>query len=78
MSWWSEKAWRIQRGVREDELKQRDNRDYDEQHVRQSIVHSREDVVMLVAYADAVNTQLSTIKWLLAATLALAAYAAFS
>lgn len=77
MSWWSEKAWRIQRGVREDEEKQRNIQDYAEQHVRQSIVHTREDMVLLVGYLDAVNVQLRTIKWLLVIAVAVATIALF-
>lgn len=75
MSWWDDKAGRLQRGVRSDEAKQRDVMDYDSQHVRQSIVHVREDVVLLVAHVGAVNSQLRTIKWLLLILAVLVGYA---
>ncbi len=65
MSWWSEKAARLQSGVRADEAEY--GRDYPPEEVRRSVVHSREDIVLLIGHLDAVNIQLRTIKWLLVA-----------
>lgn len=77
MSWWGEKAARLQRGVRADEAKLADFSRYDSDEVRRSIVHTREDVVLLIGHLDAVNMQLRMIKWLLAGIAALLAYWVF-
>lgn len=74
MSWWREKAARLQRGVRRDEGEY--SHDYPDEEIRRSIVHGREDIVLLIGHIDAVNMQLQTIKWLLAAIACLLAYLA--
>ena len=68
-----ESAWRLQKEVRSSESKKRESGvDYDEIHVRQSIVHTREDLVLLVplvthilSQTKKVNTKLSIIVALL-------------
>jgi hypothetical protein len=64
VSWWSERAAQLQSGVRSDEAGH--VHDYPLEEVRRSVVHSREDIVLLIGHVDAVNMQLRTIKWLLA------------
>jgi hypothetical protein len=44
--------------------------------VKRAIVHTREDVTMIVAYLSALNRQVATVKWLLAILVAIAAYVA--
>ena len=74
MSWWSERAARLQSGVRSDEARIR--QDYPPEEVRRSVVHSREDIVLLIGHVDAVNIQLRTIKWLLVVVAILLGYLA--
>jgi len=58
--WWSERAADLQYSVRTDEYEM--NMDYEEDHVRRSIVHAREDIVLLVSHLSSVNQQLRTIS----------------
>ncbi len=60
-----DRAKKLQNYVRIHEDEQREKRfDYDEKHVRQSIVHAREDIVMLVQYMYEMNKNLSKIVYL--------------
>jgi hypothetical protein len=43
---------------------------YDDDLVKRCIAHARMDIVLLVSHLSSVNSQLSVIKWLLAAILA--------
>ena len=74
MSWWDEKAVRWQElnrfGEAEREI------EFSETTVRRSIVHTREDITMVVAYLSALNRQTATIKWLLVAILVVGGYIA--
>ena len=76
MSWWNDKASRLQSGVRSDEINRSDQYRYSGADVRRSIVHGREDIVLLVSHLDAANFQLSQIKWLLVVIAALLGYLA--
>ena len=60
------KAGRLQRGVRDDEERQRNMVDYDDQHVRQATVHAREDLVLVVSYLLSISRQLAVVIVLLA------------
>lgn len=45
-----QEAIKLQKVTRESEKEQRDaGIDYDEKHIRQSIIHTREDVILLVS-----------------------------
>jgi hypothetical protein len=57
---YSEKAAELQRMVRADEIEM--GMDYGEDQVRQSIVHMREDVVLLVSHMSSINQQLASIR----------------
>lgn len=52
----------LQNGVREDEQVQRDaGQDYTPQHIRQSIVHTREDMVLLVSHLAGIHKAVNKI-----------------
>ena len=68
MSWWSQGAAKLQSRVLHYENDS--GVEYTQDEVRRSVVHTRADVVLLVGHLDAVNDQLSTIKWLLTMLLA--------
>jgi len=74
MSRWADRAASLQRGVRSEEYERAGLNQYGDDEVRRSIVHSREDIVLLVGHLDAVNSQLRTIKWLLTAIACFVAY----
>ena len=64
-------AGELQRGVRDDETKQRDLgvADYDSVQVRQAIVHTRQDLVLVVSHLSSLNKQIAVIRnllWLIA------------
>tara|TARA_Y100001934_G_C11852029_1_gene540004 strand:+ start:336 stop:572 length:237 start_codon:yes stop_codon:yes gene_type:complete len=58
--WWSERAADLQYQVRTEEYEM--NMDYEEDHVRRSTVHAREDIVLLVSQLSSANQQLRTIS----------------
>ena len=60
--------------MRSDEHERAEFSQYGDDEVRRSIVHSREDIVLLIGHLDVVNSQLRTIKWLLAAIALFVAY----
>ena len=60
MDWWNKKASELQYRVK---VAEQDNEiDYSEEEVRQAIVHTRQDVVMLVSHLDSISKQLRTIS----------------
>ena len=59
-NWWDQKAARLQREVRADEIEGHD--DFSDSDVRRSVVHAREDIIMLVSHLSSVNRQLRAIK----------------
>ena len=59
--WWNEKAAELQYRVRVDE-EEGIKVDYDEEQVKRAIVHTRQDVVMLVSHLGSISKQLRTIS----------------
>ena len=57
------KAYKLKRSVRMQEFEQ--HSDYEEQEVRQAIVHAREDIVMLVSYNDSLMDILKSTRVIL-------------
>jgi hypothetical protein len=70
-------ASRLQFRVRLEEAKQRDSglAYYEDDHIRQSIVHTREDLVLLVCYARSAKRTLKLIACLLVALILECGYA---
>lgn len=60
MSWWDEKAVRLQSGVRWDE--QHAGSVYDQDDANRAVVHSREDIVLIVSQISSANRQLASIR----------------
>jgi len=60
-NWWNEKAAELQYRVKVDE-EEGIKIDYSEEEVRQAIVHTRQDVVMLVSHLGSISKQLRTIS----------------
>jgi len=58
--WWNEQASILQQRVQYDE--EQISMDYSEEEVRRSIVHTRQDVVMLVSHFGSISKQLRTIS----------------
>lgn len=72
MTWWDEKAARIQQGVRGDEIDL--DQEYSENQARRAAVHAREDIVLLVVHLSTVTGFLASIRrWLIASTAIVAA-----
>ena len=68
MNWWDSKAAKIQRAVRTDE-NEFDSR-FSDDEARRAIVHTRQDVVLLVAHLSTANLFLSRIwRWLVVLTI---------
>ena len=59
-NWWDDAASDLQYSVKVAE--QDIEIDYSEEKVRQAIVHTRQDVVMLVSHLDSISKQLRTIS----------------
>ena len=68
MGWWGQDAAKLQSRVLRYENDT--SAEYSQDEARRAVVHTREDVVLLVGHLDALNEQLSTIKWLLTVLLA--------
>ena len=62
-TWWDRFAGKVQKRIRDGERE--DVNYYEDEEVKQSIVHTREDVVMLVCHLSSVNRQLQNITILL-------------
>ncbi len=60
MTDWNDFARRLQFGVQSDEREA--NAEYSDDEVRRAIVHSRQDIVLLVAHLSSLNRQIETIK----------------
>ena len=63
MKWWLEKAGALQASVRADEAY--GAAEYSSRQIRRSIVHTREDVVLLASYLASLNEQAASIRGLL-------------
>lgn len=75
---YSEAAGSLQRAVMSSERTNLEKGldDYTEEEVRQATVHTRQDLVLVVSYLSALNTQAATIRrllWLILAVLAFVA-----
>jgi len=75
MSWWVEKAGKLQRDTRIDEGAV--VQEYSEGQTRQAVVHARQDIVLLVGLLDALNSQIRWVKWLLVLIAGLVIYLVF-
>ena len=64
-------ASKMMNDVRYAEVEQRDSIDYEDDHVRQAIVHAREDICGMSFFLLTVNNQLRTVRWLLSAIVVL-------
>jgi len=64
----------LQRGVIHDEIDRKDLNNYDEDDVNSAIVHTRQDVVLLVAILQRTNILLRWIRLLLVLLLVLLLY----
>ncbi|MER3486898.1 MAG: hypothetical protein C4345_13910 [Chloroflexota bacterium] len=55
----------LQRGVKADEARNLDSGldDYSEAQTRQAVVHTRQDIVIIVSLLRDLNRQLRTLKW---------------
>lgn len=74
-----DRAKELQRHVRIDESEQlRDGlSNYEDEQVRQAIVHSRQDIIMIVSYLSSANYKLKIVAGLLFIAVALLAYIAY-
>lgn len=63
MGWWDERAGALQRSVRAEETM--DDTEHDDAAVRRSVVHAREDIVLIVSLLSSVNAQLEQVRRLL-------------
>ncbi len=67
----------LQRGVKHDEKALPGINDYTDDDVRQAVVHTRQDVVLLVSLLDSLNSQVRWVKWLPVVIAIAAIYIAF-
>jgi hypothetical protein len=51
---------------------------YDDDTVRRSIVHAREDIILLVSHLSSLNSQIQQLRWALFATLGALGLATFN
>lgn len=77
MSWWDDKAARLQASVRSAERDMPEIDMYEDQEIKRAVLHTREDIVMVLSLLSSLNGQIRTVQWLLAVIVALLAYAAF-
>ena len=61
MGWWDERAARLQDMTRASEG-DGSKPDYDEETVRRSIIHTREDLILAVSLLSSANAQLRVIR----------------
>ncbi len=75
MAWWERRASALQQAVRvsEDEISE----PHSEDDAHRAAVHARQDLVLVVSHLSSLNRQIATIKLLLAALTAIAAYSIF-
>lgn len=72
MNKYDQLAARVQELVRESEYEK--NLQYENEQVRASIVHAREDITLVAVHLSSVNRQLATVRrllWVIAAVLVL-------
>jgi len=78
MSRYDDAAGNLQRAVKHDELDNLDREDYSEAQARQSVAHTRQDIVLIVSHLSSLNKQAATIRLLLWAAVALLGLVAIS
>ncbi|MDY7525371.1 hypothetical protein [Sphingomonas sp. 10B4] len=66
MNQWDDRAARLQDSVRAAEQRNAEFSQYDQDDVARAVVHTRQDVVLLVSQLSSLNAQLRMVKWLLA------------
>lgn len=66
MSWWDRRAGRLQDSVKSAESDMPAIDMYEDQAIKRAIVHSREDLVLVYSQLSSLNSQVRTVKWLLA------------
>ncbi len=59
-NWWDDRARDLQSIIREGELERRIN--YEDEEVSTAIVHTRQDIVLLVSNLSSISKQLRTIS----------------
>jgi hypothetical protein len=72
---WDRRAAGLQSRVRKDEAETDMN--YDDSHVRRSVVLAREDIVMMVSYLSTANSSLANIRVILMVVVCLLGYIAY-
>ena len=63
MNWWDERAANVQRMTRVDEANE--VQQYEDNEVKQAVVHGRQDIVLMVGQLSSINKQLSRTNALL-------------
>tara|TARA_B100002019_G_C21060191_1_gene493715 strand:- start:489 stop:734 length:246 start_codon:yes stop_codon:yes gene_type:complete len=66
-----EKAVELHNEVRKDSYEKLQYEQYEDEHVKQSVIHTRQDVVLLVSYASSIIKILKSIRFILGAILIL-------
>ena len=71
MSKEDKKAADLQQEVRTSDYEDLQYQKYEDEHVKQSVIHTRQDVVLLVSYASSIIKILKSIRFILGAILIL-------
>lgn len=71
MSKEDKKAADLHYDVRKDSYEKLQYEQYEDEHVKQSVIHTRQDVVLLVSYASSIIKILKSIRFILGAILIL-------
>jgi hypothetical protein len=58
--WWDQKVARLQQSVRADEREM--EVDFSDSDLKRSVVHARENIILLLSHPSSVNRQLRAIK----------------
>ena len=71
MSKEDKKAADLHYDVRKDDIEKLQYEQYEDEYVKQSVIHTRQDVVLLVSYAQSIVKILKSIRFILGAILIL-------
>jgi len=71
MSKEDKKAVDLHYDVRKDDIEKLQYEQYEDEYVKQSVIHTRQDVVLLVSYAQSIVKILKSIRFILGAILIL-------
>ena len=71
MSKEDKKAVDLHYDVRKDDIEKLQYEQYEDEYVKQSVIHTRQDVVLLVSYASSIIKILKSIRFILGAILIL-------